>query len=167
MTKIKQFFQRSRRHQSGSTLIEILVAMVLVATILTALASMMTMSMKVSESNEMEQLAQLKGQEALEYLRKERLVRGWGTFYSSLADNTNYCLSVLPANITEMSTLIGACPEPVEVLNHFAYTTLATISLPDPETVTIQINVYRYSTSGNILNEGEPFFTLTQELKQY
>lgn len=152
--------------QTGSTLIEILVAMVLVATILTALAAMMSMSMKVSEANEMEQLAQLKAQEALEYLRKERLVRGWGTFYSSLAAE-DYCLSTLPANITEMSTLVGDCPEPVEVLNHFAYTTSATITLPDPETVNILINVYRYNSSGSVLNEGAPFFTLTQELKQY
>jgi len=167
MTKLKQFFQRKRRCQTGSTLIEILVAMVLVATILTALASMMSMSMKVSEANEMEQLAQLKAQEALEYLRKERLVRGWGTFYSSLTNGASYCLNTFPATIAGMSAVQGDCPMPLEILNNFTYTVSAGITLPNPETANIIINVYRYNSSGNILNEGKPFFTLTQELKQY
>jgi type II secretory pathway pseudopilin PulG len=154
------------KKQAGSTFIEVLVAMVVVATVLTALGSMMALSMRVAEANEMEQLAQLKAQQVLEFFRKERLTKGWSTFFSTL-DNGDYCLSPLPANIDEIS--LAPCPLPLTVLNHFYYKIETNVSKntgAGEESVELMVDVYRYSKSGNLIGEG-PFFSLEQTFKQY
>jgi prepilin-type N-terminal cleavage/methylation domain-containing protein len=158
-----------RQRQRGSTLIEVLVAMVIVSTVLTAIASMMAMSMRVSEANEMEQLAQMKAQEALEYMRKERLVRGWGTFYDFLAEQS-YCLNSFPDSVADFSTLATDCAGPVDSFNNFNYSVETAITKPDLTTVAIEINVYRWDNNEvepSKLNDGQAFFTLNQALQQY
>ncbi len=166
MKNIKDFYKARKKKQAGSTFIEVLVAMVVVATVLTALGSMMALSMRVAEANEMEQLAQLKAQQVLEFIRKERLVKGWNTFFSSL-DNGDYCLSPLPDSIDNISP--APCPTPLTVLNHFYYKIEASLNKDvtvGAESVQLEVNVYRYSKGGTLLGNGA-FFTLNQIFKQY
>lgn len=165
MKKIKNIFIKSKK-QAGSTFIEVLVAMVVVATVLTALGSMMALSMRVAEANEMEQLAQLKAQQVLEFFRKERLVKGWNTFFASLTDG-DYCLSPLPDSIDNISA--APCPTPFTVLNHFYYKIEASLNKDatvGEESVQLEVSVYRYSKGGTLLGNGA-FFTLNQVFKQY
>jgi Tfp pilus assembly protein PilW len=166
MQNIKQLFRCKNKKQAGSTFIEVLVAMVVVATVLTALGSMMALSMRVAEANEMEQLAQLKAQQVLEFFRKERLVKGWNTFFSSL-DNGDYCLSPLPDSVDNISP--APCPLPLTVLNHFYYkieTSVSKDTTVGAESVELQVNVYRYTKGGTLLGNGA-FFTLSQVFKKY
>ena len=163
--------KRARQRQSGSTFVEVLVVLVIVATVLTALASMMAMSVRVAENNEMQQLAQLKAQEAMEYLRKERLVRGWGNFYSALENDHNYCLNQLPEDISQFAGLATNCEGNLQTLNYFTYSTEVYINKsdaePDAETIEATVNIYRYTKAGEPTNEGQAFYSVTQQLKQY
>jgi type II secretory pathway pseudopilin PulG len=166
MKKISFLLKHKNKKQAGSTFIEVLVAMVVVATVLTALGSMMALSMRVAEANEMEQLAQLKAQQVLEFFRKERLVGGWNTFYSSLNDG-DYCLSPLPSSINNIG--VAPCPTPLTVLNHFYYkieTSVTKDSTAGAESIELEVNVYRYTKGGTLLGNGA-FFTLRQVFKQY
>ena len=165
--KIKIFKSKSKQKpQAGFTFIEVLVAVVIVASVLTALGSMMALSMRVAEANEMEQLAQLKGQQVLEFFRKERLVKGWNSFYSNL-DSGVYCVSTLPAQIEDLKNppYFMSCYSSTEFLNHFYYTIEAVINKTD--TIQVVVNVYRYSKGGTQqIGTGE-FFTVEQTFKQY
>ena len=158
--------KRARQRQSGSTFVEVLVVLVIVATVLTALASMMAMSVRVAENNEMQQLAQLKAQEAMEYLRKERLVRGWGNFYSALEERS-YCLNQLPEDISQFAELATDCEGNLQTMNYFTYSSESDISKPDAETIEATVNIYRYTKAGEPTNEGQAFYSVTQQLKQY
>lgn len=95
--------------QKGSTLIEILVAISVISLVLTAVGSMISMSIKLSDSNEQKQLALQKAQETLEFFRKERSINSWSSFSTPLEDKSTYCLSSLPENIASMSANLGVC----------------------------------------------------------
>ncbi len=160
---------RQHQKQAAFTFIEVLVATLLVALVMTALGSMMALSMRVAEANEMEQLAQLKAQQTMDFFRRERLIRGWGDFYNSLQDNTTYCLNTLPANITTISP--GSCSTYQSDFNFFYYSVEANIdktNLVGQQSVTAEINIYRYDKSGNpVGHPGEAFFTVRQTFQQY
>ena len=155
--------------QQAFTFVEVLVATLIVALVMTALGSMMALSARVAEANEMEQLAQLKAQQAIEFFRRERLVRGWKVFAESLVNNTTYCLNDLPSNI---NTLVpGNCASVMQDFNFFYYqieTNIVQNSDLLPEPIDIQINIFRYDKSGNLIGDpGEAFYTVTQTFKQY
>ncbi|HOI05247.1 MAG TPA: prepilin-type N-terminal cleavage/methylation domain-containing protein [Candidatus Woesebacteria bacterium] len=163
--------KRTNQHQKqrAFTFVEVLVATMLVALVMTALGSMMALSMRVAEANEMEQLAQLKAQQTMEFFRRERLIRGWSDFYNSLQDNATYCLNTLPANITTISP--GSCFTYKSDFNFFYYSVEANIdrtNLPGRQSVIVEVNIYRYDMSGNLIGDpGVAFFTVNQTFKQY
>lgn len=158
-----------QQKQGAFTFVEVLVATLLVTLVMTALGSMMALSMRVAEANEMEQLAQLKAQQTMEFFRRERLVRGWGDFYNSLQDNTTYCLNTLPANIASIST--GGCSNYQSDFNFFYYSVEANIdktNSPGQQSVIVEVNIYRYDMSGNLIGDPDvAFFTVNQTFKQY
>lgn len=161
-----------QQKQGAFTFVEVLVATLLVTLVMTALGSMMALSMRVAEANEMEQLAQLKAQQTMEFFRRERLVRGWEDFYNSLQDNTTYCLNTLPANIASIST--GGCSNYQSDFNFFYYSVEANIdktNSPGQQSVIVEVNIYRYDMSGNpiydLYDPDVAFFTVNQTFKQY
>lgn len=158
-----------QQKQGAFTFVEVLVATLLVTLVMTALGSMMALSMRVAEANEMEQLAQLKAQQTMEFFRRERLVRGWEDFYNSLQDNTTYCLNTLPANIA--SIYEGSCSNYQSDFNFFYYSVEANIdktNSPGQQSVIVEVNIYRYDMSGNLIGDPDvAFFTVNQTFKQY
>jgi type II secretory pathway pseudopilin PulG len=159
-----------QQKQGAFTFVEVLVATLLVTLVMTALGSMMALSMRVAEANEMEQLAQLKAQQTMEFFRRERLVRGWGDFYNSLQDDTTYCLNTLPANIASIS--VGSCSTNYQSdFNFFYYSVEANIdktNSPGQQSVMVEVNIYRYDMSGNPVGDPDvAFFTVNQTFKQY
>lgn len=97
--------------QKASTLIEILIAVTIIALVLTSVSAMITMSIKLASSNEQKQLALQKAQEAMEFFRKERSVNSWYSFSTPLNDGGSYCISSLPESIASMSAKLGTCGE--------------------------------------------------------
>ena len=93
----------------GSSLVEVLVAVSIIALVLTAVSSMIFASVKLAESNEIRQLALQKNEETLEFFRKERFINSWDSFKNNLQDNTTYCLSTLPDDLTGMADKMGTC----------------------------------------------------------
>lgn len=106
--------------QQGSTLVEVLVAVSIVALVLTAVSAMISMSVKLAESNEKKQLALQKAQEALEFFRKERSINSWHSFSTPLEDGAVYCVSSLPESVASISASLGNCAED-EVLEAARY----------------------------------------------
>ncbi len=94
--------------QRASTLIEVLIAVSIIALVLTAVSAMITMSIKLANSNEQKQLALQKAQEAMEFFRKERSINSWHSFFTPLSDGV-YCVNDLPEEIASMSAQLGVC----------------------------------------------------------
>jgi type II secretory pathway pseudopilin PulG len=99
------------KKQRASTLVEVLVAVSIIALVLTAVSSMIFASVKLAESNEIRQLALQKNEEALEFFRKERFVNSWALFAAAMEDETSYCLSSLPDDLTGLAEKIGNCAD--------------------------------------------------------
>ena len=97
--------------QNASTLVEILVAVSIIALVLTAVSAMISMSIKLADSNEKKQLALQKAQEVLEFFRKERAINSWYSFSTPLEDSELYCLSNLPESVASISAKLGACSD--------------------------------------------------------
>ena len=97
--------------QQASTLIEILIAVSIIALVLTSVSAMITMSIKLAGSNEQKQLALQKAQEAMEFFRKERSINSWYSFSTPLTDGSLYCVSTLPESIASVSAKLGTCSD--------------------------------------------------------
>lgn len=157
--------RKNRQKKQGAfTFVEVLVAVTIVALVMTALGSMMALSVRVAEANEMEQLAQMKAQQSIEFFRRERLVRGWNIFSDNLTNST-YCLNTLPDTIVSLTT--GPCSSPQTDFNFFYYNIEANIINNSTDQIDVQIDIYRYDKSGNEIYPGVAFYTVNQTFKQY
>ena len=97
--------------QRGSTLIEVLAASAIISLALTAASAMTAMSVKLAENNERQQLALQKAEEALETVRRDRLLNQWPDFSVSYNQAASYCFNTLPQDLLALSALSGACGE--------------------------------------------------------
>jgi type II secretory pathway pseudopilin PulG len=163
-----------QKKQAAFTFVEVLVATLLVAIVMTALGSMMALSARVAEANEMEQLAQLKAQQTMEFFRRERMVRGWNIFYSNITnpvDTTKtYCLNPLPDDINDINSTgwAGNCSNYQSDFNFFYYSVEAEIEKIDSQTLNIVINIDRFNKGASITDPvADDFFTVSQTFKQY
>lgn len=85
-------------YQSGSTIIEVLIALFLVGTILTAVAVTLSRSVSNSASARYREIATAMAQDMVEVFHYERTKRPWnGTdgFHSVVANNRYYCANDL------------------------------------------------------------------------
>ena len=128
--------------QSGSTLIEILVAVSIIALVLTAVSAMISMSIKLSDNNEKQQLALQKAQEALEFFRKERAINSWYSFSSFLIDGERYCVSSLPESVASISTKLGTCSD-TDVLEaaRYSFRREAVVNFDGSDNLSVQIDL--------------------------
>lgn len=128
--------------QSASTLVEVLVAITVIALVLTAVGAMISMSVKLADGNEKQQLALQKAQEALEFFRKERAINSWSSFSTTLTDGAVYCLNSLPSGVADLSTQLGECNETsfLEVA-HYQFQRQANISFSGANSLTVEIEL--------------------------
>ncbi len=90
-------------------MIEVLIVILVVATVLTALAAGLTMSIKNTAQSKQRSLATSFAQDSLEVFHRERASMGWTSFQDALNDGI-YCLNQLPNNSTEFRALSsGEC----------------------------------------------------------
>ncbi len=100
-----------KKRQSGSSLIEVILITVVVATVLTALAASISMSAKNTSENKKRSVATGFVQETLEMFFRERYALGWSSFQSALSSGT-YCFNVLPIDsVSFAAASAGACDE--------------------------------------------------------
>lgn len=133
----------SKRHlQAGSTLIEILVAVTIIALVLTAVSAMISMSIKLADSNEKQQLALQKAEEALEFFRKERAIWSWTAFSTPLVDLSTYCMRDLPSSVASISAQLGECGDD-EVLSaaRYSFKRQATVTFESANRLSIEIEM--------------------------
>lgn len=88
---------KNKTSQLGQTLIEVILATAIVASVLTAIAASVSMSSKNTNENKKKSMATSFAQETLEVFHRERYSLGWETFKNALGDGT-YCFNDLPAN---------------------------------------------------------------------
>jgi len=94
--------------QKGSSLIEILVAVMVMATVLTAVVAGLTISIKTTAESKYRSLAIKKNQEAVEVFRREHTLLGWDAFKATLGAGGSICLATLPEPPTQFS-ITGEC----------------------------------------------------------
>ncbi len=97
--------------QTGSSLIEVLIATVVVGLVVTAIAFGMSHSVRNSAQSRYREVATKLAQDVQESFRKERNRLGWNQFASALSGTTVYCFSNIPAEFTEetLAQAAGAC----------------------------------------------------------
>lgn len=95
--------------QAGQSFVEVLIVMVVVATVLTAIAAGLSFSAKNTAENQRNAVAINLAQETLEVFHRERNLLGWGSFQGAISSGT-YCFDTLPSTSTEFAALTdGAC----------------------------------------------------------
>lgn len=96
-------------NQRGNTLIELLLATVIVGVVLTGVAISLTYSIQREALNRYREGATGLAQEVSEYLLLLRAQNNWQAFYAGVQDNTDYCYSDSPSpGITILAG--GGCP---------------------------------------------------------
>jgi Tfp pilus assembly protein PilV len=108
MDRMGIIYRKSFLKEHGSTLIELLIATMIVGTIVTAVAAGVASSVKNNSESRYRELAVSLGQQAIEVLRKERAALGWSNFFSALSDNV-YCVRAGVTQISNFTTNINNC----------------------------------------------------------
>ncbi len=83
---------------AGNTVIEILIATVIVAVVLTALAASMTKSIHNSAEAEYRQIAARMGQDVMEIFRQDKNIYPWDEFKAAVSEGYN-CVPLNPLTI--------------------------------------------------------------------
>ena len=126
------------KRQSGQSLIESLIALVIVALVLTSLVVAVLVAIKSSQFSKHKTQATFLSQEGIEWLRAMRQGLGWGRFNSAASlSGTEYCLQNL-----ELEELLipGECSDTAVIDNLYTRSVTLTTNLADPE-VTVLVNV--------------------------
>ena len=98
-----------RLNNRGSTIIELLIAVMVVGLIVTAVANAVTFSIKNTGESRYRQVATILGQQVIEFVRGERNRKGLLNLKNTLVSGT-YCFKTIPANLDTTPTP-GQCSE--------------------------------------------------------
>ncbi len=128
------------RFSPGQTIVEVLIAVAVMALVLTAVAAVLSMSVKNSAETRFKAVATQKAQQAVEVYRRERKVLGWTNFIANVGNGT-YCLNELPTNSDEFKALAnGACGEGIAEAGT-EFTREALVSQPAANVVRVVVTV--------------------------
>lgn len=154
-----RWYSRSRS-QAGQTIIEVLIATVVVAMVLTAVAATLSVSVKNTSQARYQEVARTMAQSGLEVFRRERNILGWQAFHNAL-NSGSYCLNTLPADSSAFTTMpTGVCSSDTTVIgNNFRRNAEVTVAGLDEIRVTVSVTW----VDGTLNREVE----LTQVFRQY
>lgn len=103
-----------RQAEAGQSIIEVLIATLVVGMVMVGLAAIMTMSVKNNAEGKFRNVATFQGQQAMEIFRRERVRRGWDGFTTE-ALGGQYCFDTLPLTSDDLSDWLtlrsGECTE--------------------------------------------------------
>jgi type II secretory pathway pseudopilin PulG len=156
--KINKYFKR--KTQSGSSMIEILIATGVVGLVMTAVASSLVLSVKNSAISKYKVLSATRAQEAMEVFRREKVLLGWAQFYESLSADT-YCVNSLASNSAQFKAMnTGTCGDG-SVIAGTSFTREALVDITSADEIRVEIIVDWLD--GDITRSSN----LIQEFKQY
>lgn len=143
----------------GQTVIEVLLATVVVAVVLTAIAVGLTISVRNTSEAKLRSYASVQAQRVMEVFRRERVMHGWQTFRNSLS-NGQYCFNTLPSSLSGFPNLTGPCTTGVSAQGtEFRSDVFVTVGL---STVTVEVAVsWENNASRN------PEIVVSQEFREY
>lgn len=101
----------SRLAKRGSSLIEVLIATVVVGVVVTAIAYAMSHSVRNTAQSRYREVGTKLAQDVQETFRKERNRLGWYQFVAALSGTSVYCFSSIPSEFSEeqLAAVAGAC----------------------------------------------------------
>lgn len=107
--------------RQGSTILEVLIATLVVGTVLTAVAASLTNSIKNSSEAEYRKIATRLAQEGLEIVRKEKYIKTWTSFKNDTShipaiDSAWQCMDTESLAYTLPKVNITTCP-PITLSN--------------------------------------------------
>ncbi len=152
--------------QTGFSLIEMLVATMVVAMSLTAISAVLTYSIKLSDQSLYREVATAKAQEGMDFFKRERVILGWSDFYDIVSGSycldqipdpsqseTNHAFSGLATSCTGYELEVSEAP--------IGFKREATVNKPDTTTVEISIAVSWPNKDGDDID-----VTISQVLKR-
>jgi len=101
-------FKFKKYGQKGSTIIELLIALMVVGLVVTAVAAAGTYSIKNTGEARFRQVATTLGQEVIEKSKNEKSRLGFINFINVVGDNT-YCFDTVPADFETSLPASGTC----------------------------------------------------------
>ncbi|NCN87589.1 MAG: type II secretion system protein [Candidatus Pacebacteria bacterium] len=150
----------NNKSQTGSGMIEILIATGVVGLVMTAVASGFVLSVKNSAISKYRVLSATRAQEAMEVFRREKVILGWSQFYETLTAST-YCLDTLASNSAQFKEMVvGACDDD-SVIAGTSFTREALVDITSPTEIRVEILVEWLD--GDVLRSSN----LIQEFKEY
>lgn len=146
--------EKCRRSSRGQSLIEVLVAMMVVALVLTAVVSVIILSIKSAQYARHKSRAAFLAQEAVEWIRSQRLERSWGPFEDLAEGGVTYCLDTL-------NFKLGVCEEGTDEIDSLYLREVLMTSGGGGTTVTADVTVTWFEGSSEFTS------TLTARFEQY
>jgi Tfp pilus assembly protein PilV len=126
--------------QRGQTIIEVLIATVVVALVMTAIAAALTSSLRNTAEGKFRAYANEYAQQAMEVFIRERNLLGWQQFTEAIVSGI-FCLNELPANTEAFLTMpVGACTEGTTFAGT-DFTRQANVTVLSPDEVRVEVEV--------------------------
>lgn len=144
----------------GQSIVEVLIAVAVVAVVLTTVAAGLTYSVKTTSEARYRAFATNYAQDAIEVFRRERATLGWELFRDNIEAGTT-CLNTLPATTDAFINLTpAACTVGVPMLGmDFRREVVVTFLSPDE----IQVEAVVSWTDGN----RSPEISVVQQFRAY
>lgn len=152
------------KNSKGSSIIELLIAVVIVGSIVTATAIGMTYTIKNSSETRYRELASTVAQDGIELFKRERVTRGWADFYTQLGTSpSTMCINGESPVFDTTPSPCGTTTFPLSKNTYQREAKITKLPVPpgDPQEVEIQITV-RWNQLGT---PDERRITVTQVLK--
>ena len=131
--------------KSGSTLIEVIIAVGIVALVLITIVSVITVSIRDTVLAKSKVLGTRYAQEGMEFFRRERNSLGWETFVSTIQAHgavVTYCLPSSAITQTLPSLAVGVCNNTqfADPKNVFQRAGVATIASPTQVNISVTVS---------------------------
>lgn len=92
----------TKKSESGQTIIELLVATLVVGLVVISVAVGLTYSIKNTSEVRYRQSASTLGQDAIEFFRQQRAIFGWNSFSAAMSGTRTYCLKTIPTSLVSL-----------------------------------------------------------------
>lgn len=143
------------KQEAGQSIIEVILATVVVALVLVAVLSTIVASLRNSRLSLEQTRATKYGEEVLEWVRQERSVVGWSNLLSTVGgvgSEVDYCLTSLPSSWTELEDYRGNC-QPTDLITDTPYQRQMTLRRTSSDELEVLVRLTWPGKAGSITTE--------------